>query len=102
VVVLLDPIVLLAAGPVERFVAQRLANRSGRGVVSVGRHLLGRVTDDVQGLGEEPLRGVHVASLAAQRVDAIASTIDRPLQIAPVPADADVGLVRVPLGCDGG
>jgi len=94
-VVLRDPLVLVPAGAVGHARPERLADGPGVRVVPVGRHLLGRVTGHVAGLGEEAPGGGHVALLAQQRVDAVALPVDRPVAVAPGTIDPDSGLVRV-------
>ena len=95
---LLDPIILIAARAVVYLRPQRFADGARVGVVPVRRHPPRGVPGEVACLAEEPLRGAHVARLAAPRVDQIALPIDRAVQVAPGTIDLDVGLVRMPLG----
>ena len=61
-----------------------------------GGHLLGAVPHHLDGLHEEPPRGVHVPLLARQRVGQGAVAIDRPVQIARSPLHLHVRLAHIP------
>ena len=54
-VVLFNPVVHVAAGPMAHSRAEGLAHRAGVGVVTVGGHLLGRLPHCLQGASKEPL-----------------------------------------------
>ena len=46
--------------------------------------------------GEESAGGRHVLLLRDQHVDDLSELVDRPIQVAPLPGDLDVGLVGEP------
>src|ERR671920_786238 len=60
--------------------------------VAVGGDLLGLDLGDRLGRSEECLGGGHVASLIEINIDQVAVTIDRPVEIAPLTGDFDVGV----------
>jgi len=78
-------------------IAERLAYGARVGVVPVGRDLCERLTDDLQGSREEPLRWFHVALLAQEGLDEAAIPVDGPVEVAPTPLDAQVCLVSMSL-----
>jgi hypothetical protein len=96
-VVLLDAVVLVATGAVRHHVAECLADGAGVGVVPVRRDLLGRLLGDCERLAEEAPGRRHIAPLAEQHIDEVPLAVDRPIQGAPAPVDAEGGLVRMPL-----
>ena len=61
--------------------------------MSVGGDLLGLDLGDRPGGAEERLGGGHVAGLAQVDVDQVAVAVDRPVEIAPLTGDLDVGLI---------
>src|SRR4051794_6223612 len=91
-VILFDHVVFILTGAVVDLIAEFL----GVGVagMAVGGDLLGLDLGDRSGRAEEFLGGSHVAGLAQVDVDQIA--VDRPVEIAPLSGDLDVGLIDVP------
>jgi hypothetical protein len=96
-VILLHPIVQMAAGPVTHVGPQRLADGRRVGVAAVRGHLLGRLTDHRPGARKEAFGGVHIARRPQHRVDEVPVGVAGPIEITPAPVDLDVRLVAVPL-----
>ena len=63
--------------------------------------LVGCHARDGLGRAEEGLGRRHVAVLAEHRVDQIAVSIDRPIQVAPPAPDLQVRLIHVPVAATG-
>ena len=90
-VILLDPVVHVAAGAMAHVGAERLPHRTRIGVVPIGGHLLRRLPHRLQRTGEEPLGRVHVPRLAQHGLHQVAIRVDRPIEVAPAPLHLDVG-----------
>jgi hypothetical protein len=94
--ILLDPIVQLRITAVCDLFAKRLTNGSRIGVMSVGRHTLGRLSSQVQGGLEEALGRLHIAVFAEHLLDEIALPIDGAVEIRPSACDANGGFITMP------
>src|SRR3954470_24937855 len=77
-VVLLQPIVEVAAGPVPHRLAQLGADGARIAVAAVGGGSVRRYTRDGLGGAEERLRRRHVAAVAEQHIDERAGAVDGP------------------------
>ena len=76
--------------------AEFVSDGLGIAGVPVSGDLLGLDLGDRSGGAEERLGGSHIAGLTEIDIDQVAVTIDRPVEIAPLTGDFDVGLVDVP------
>src|SRR3954453_7531569 len=102
-VILLDPVIEPAPTPVPGEKPQlalllHLAQRAGIALEAVGDDLA-RVAGvlPAESLLEEALGCLPVPRGAEQEVNRLAGAVDRPVQVAPLPADPDVRLIDVPL-----
>src|SRR5688500_14606526 len=95
-VILFQPVIEVAAGPVPHPFAELGPDRAGVAVVAVGRDPVGRHPSDCPGRAEERLRRRHVAVLAEQHVHERASAVDRAIEIAPAPTNLQICLINVP------
>src|SRR3954451_3011843 len=93
-VILFDHVVFILTGAVVDLIAEFLG--VGAAGMAVGGDLLGLDLGDRSGRAEEFLGGSHVAGLAQVDVDQGAVAVDRPVEIAPLSGDLDVGLIDVP------
>lgn len=82
-VILLQPIVQVAAGPVSHTPAQLGPDRPGVAIVAVRRDPIRRHASGRLCGAEERLRRRHVAVLAEQHVDERAGAVDRAVEVAP-------------------
>jgi hypothetical protein len=93
-VVLLEPVVLVGAGPVHDVAAQRRTDRARVGAVPVR----GDAVRDQAGGGlrgaEERLGGRHVPVLAEHGVDQVAMAVDRTIEIAPAAPHFQIRLIH--------
>ncbi len=76
--------------------AKDLADRTWGGSMSIGRHPLWGVTNDLDGLLEKAPGRFHVSLLTHHRVNQVPIPIDGPIEIPPFPFDVDGGLINVP------
>jgi hypothetical protein len=95
-VILFQPVVEVAAGPVPHPFAQLGPDRPGVAVVTVGRDPVGSDAGDRPGRAEERACRLHVATLAEQHVHERAGAVDRAIDVAPAPVDLQVRLIDVP------
>src|SRR4051812_8080251 len=101
-VVLLDPVVEPAPPPVPGEAPQlalllHLAQRAGIALEAVGHDLArGAGVLSAEGTLEEALGCLLVPLGTEQEVDRLASAVDGPVQVAPLPVDPDVRLINVP------
>src|SRR3954453_20830697 len=84
-VILLEPVVQLATGPVPHTLAQLGADCSGVAVVAVGRDPVRRDARDCLGGAEERLRGRPVPVLAEQHIHERTGAVDGAIEVAPAP-----------------
>jgi hypothetical protein len=89
-VVLLQPVVLVGAGPVLDVAAQGRADRARIGAVPVRGDAVGDQAGGGLGRAEEGLGGRHVPVPAEQGVDQVAVAVDRAIQVAPPAPDPQV------------
>src|SRR3954447_7737066 len=75
-VILLQPVIQVATGPVSHALAQRGADRAGVAVVAVRRDPVRCHPGHRLGRAEERLGGSHVAVLAEQRVNQVPVPVD--------------------------
>src|SRR3954469_13925968 len=104
-VILLQPVVQVATGPVPHSLAEFGADRPGVAVVAVRRDPVRRDAGDRLGGAEERLRGCHIAVLAEQHVDQVPVPVDGAIEIAPAPVHLQVCLIPSANsggGCQGG
>src|SRR3954465_13613520 len=101
-VILLDPVVEPAAAAVageapELTLPLHLAQRAGVALEPIG-HDGARLAGiaPAKRLAKEALGRLLVPLGAEQEVDRLAGAVDRPIEVAPLPADPDVGFVDVP------
>ena len=101
-VILLDQVIVPTASAMPDEAPQlaiplHLAQRAGVALQTVG-HDLPRVAGIVSAerLAQEALGRLLVPLGAEPEVDGLAGAVDRPVEIAPLTADPDVGLVDVP------
>ena len=94
--VLLQAIVEIVIRPMQHVIAQGLTDRTGIGIMPIGRHPLWGVADDVDSLLEKALGCLHISLLAEHRINQIAISIDGSIEIAPFSFDVDVGLINIP------
>src|SRR4051794_25457861 len=95
-VILLQPVVQVATGPVPHTFAQLGPDRAGVAVVAIRRDPLRCHPGHRFGGAEERLRGSHVPVLAEQHVDQVPVPVDGAIQIAPAAMDFYVCLIHVP------
>jgi len=100
-VILLEPIILVGAGPVHDPSAEHRADCPRVGAVPVGGDPIGRDAGDGLRRAEEGLGRGHVAVLAQHGVDEIAVAVDRAIQVGPAAADLQVGFIDVPVAAPG-
>ena len=92
-VILFDYVVFILTGAMVDVRAEFLGNGSGIAGMAVGGDLLGLDLGDRSGRAEECLGRGHVAGFAEVDVDQVAVAVDRPVQIAPLSGDFEVGLI---------
>jgi hypothetical protein len=96
-VVLLQSIVQIVVVPMDDGTAKGLADRTGVGIMSIGRHPLRGVTNDLDGLRRSKRLAASMSRFSApHRVHQVTIPIDGAIEIAPVPFDIDVGFINVP------
>jgi len=91
--VLLQPVVQVAAGPVPHPPAQLGLDRPGVDVVAIRRDPIRCHPSDRLGGAEERLGRRHVAMLTEHHIHQRAGAVDGTIQIAPAALDLDVGLI---------
>ena len=94
--VLLQAIVEIVIRPMQHVIAQGLTDRTGIGIMPIGRHPFWGVADDVDSLLEKALGRLHVSLLTQHRVHQVTIPIDCSIQITPFPFDVDVRFIHVP------
>jgi hypothetical protein len=94
--ILFQAIVQVAVRAMLHLAAEYPADCSRIGVVPVGDHLRRSMTNSFSGLNEEPLGRSRVSVLGKHRVDQIAVSVYRSVQIAPLAADAQIGFITIP------
>src|SRR5277367_4923387 len=98
--VLLDPIVQIAVGPVFHARAQLSPNRAWITVVPIRGDARGSSASDLLGRAKERFRRRHVTRLAESHIDQGATPIDGAVKIAPLPLNLDVCFIHVPTAPD--
>ena len=95
--ILLQSIVEIVVAAVDDVTAKRLADRTGIGIVSVSRHSLRRVTNQLDGLRRSKRLAASMSRFSTPHgVNQVAIPIDGPIEIAPFPFDANVRFIDVP------
>src|SRR5215207_6305500 len=84
-VVLLQPVIQIATGPVPHTLAQRGAECTGVAVVTVGRDPARGHAGHRLGGAEERLSGRHIPVLTEQHVDQVPVPVDGAIEITPAP-----------------
>src|SRR5512132_2449546 len=95
-VILLQPVIEVAAGPVPHPFAELGLDRAWVAVVAVRRDPVRCDPGDRLGGPEERLRRRHVAVLAEHHIHQRAGAVDGSIEIAPATLDLEVGLIHVP------
>ncbi len=95
-VVLLQPVIQVATGPVPHILAQLGPDRPGIAVVAIRRDPVRRDAGDRLGGAEERLCGCHVALFAEQYIEQRAGAVGGAIEIAPAPVHLQVCLIHVP------
>jgi hypothetical protein len=91
--ILFDHVVFILTGTVVDVGAEFVGDGPG---MAVGGDLLGLDLGDRPGRAEECLGRGHVAGFTEIDIDEVAVAVDRPVEIAPLASDFDIGLVDVP------
>jgi hypothetical protein len=91
--ILLEAIVEIAICPMPHAAAELRPDRPGIGVVAIRRDPVGDHCGDGLGRPKEALGSRQIAVIAEHHIDQGAVTIDRTIQVLPVPLQAP-GLVR--------
>src|SRR3954454_19010448 len=99
-VILFHHVVFVLTGAVVDARAKFVGDSLGIAGMAVGGDLLGLDLGDRLGGAEEGLGGGHIAGLAQVNIDQVAVAVDRPVEIAPLPSDLDVGFIDVPAAAD--
>ena len=81
--VLLQAIVEIVIRPMQHVIAQGLTDRTGIGIMPIGRHPLWHTTGDGPRGAEERLGRRLVALLTQQNVDEVPIAINGPVQVGP-------------------
>src|SRR3954451_9316238 len=92
-VILFDHVIFVLTGAVVDVRAEFVGNGLGIAGVPVSGDLLGLDLGDRPGGAEERLGRGHVAGLAEVDVDQVTVAVDRPVEIAPLTGNFDVGLI---------
>jgi len=95
-VILLEPIVKIAAGSMSNVPAQFGGDRPGVAVVSVGRDAGWGDAGDCLGRAEERLGGGHVAGFAQHHVYQDTGAVDGAIEVDPATLDLEIGLINIP------
>src|SRR3954454_18029902 len=95
-VILLQPVVQVATGPVPHTFAQLGPDRAGVAVVAIRRDPVRCHASDRLGGAEELLSGCHVAVLTEQHIDQVPGPVDSAVQIAPAPVHLEIRLIHIP------
>ncbi|GAC1568123.1 MAG: hypothetical protein NVS3B14_16320 [Ktedonobacteraceae bacterium] len=95
-VILLESIVEVAIAAMNDVASKGLADRTGIGIMSIGRHSFRRMTSDIKSLREEVLGGIHISLLTEHRVNQVAIPIDGSRERTPVPMNFDIGFIDMP------
>jgi hypothetical protein len=95
--ILLQSIVEVAVGPVQRVIAQGLADRTRGGVMSIGGYPFWGVTNHSDGLRRSKRLAASISRFSTRhRSNQMAIPIDGAIQMAPCPFDVDIGFINVP------
>src|SRR5215469_14138583 len=98
--VLLKPVIKVATRPVAYLPAEFSADRCGIRIMAICRDPVRRHTGHRLGGSKARLGSGQVTVLAQYDIDQCAVTINRAIQISPLPANPDVRLIDVPAGTD--
>src|SRR5215469_12876909 len=98
--VLLKPVIEVATRPVAYLPAEFSADRSGIRIMAICRDPVRRHARHSLGGSKARLGSGQVTVLAQYDIDQCAVTINRAIQISPLPANPDVRLIDVPAGTD--
>src|SRR5262249_13715384 len=98
--VLLKPVIEVATRPVAYLPAEFSSDRAGLRIMAICRAPARRHASQSLGGSKERLGSSQVTVLAHHDIDQCAVTINRAIQISPLPANPDVRLIDVPAGTD--
>src|SRR5215469_475997 len=98
--VLLKPVIKVATRPVAYLPAEFSADRCGIRIMAICRDPVRRHTGHRLGGSKARLGSGQVTVLAQHDIDQCTVTINRAIQISPLPANPDVRLIDVPAGTD--
>src|SRR5579859_6540568 len=98
--VLLKSVIEVATCPVTYLPAEFSADRSGIRIMAICRDPVRRHARHSLGGSKERLGSSQVTVLAQHNIDQCAVTINRAIQISPLPANPDVRLIDIPAGTD--
>jgi hypothetical protein len=94
--ILLQPIIQILTRSMLNIAAHRLSYSSWIGRMTIRRHLVGSMANHSNCLLEKLLGCLHIPLLAQHGIHQIAIVIDRPIKVAPLSVNLDVGFIHVP------